>query len=97
MEQKENKALVVNATEAINRTCDAIYREYKEVVEAFNQKVMAACSKKKHTITYKTDNKVTFDDLYYFYTCLGYKIEVEELPQYKEGIEYIIYKIKLMW
>ena len=97
MEQKENKAWVVNAHEAINRTCDAIYREYKVTVDAFNEKIVNACSKKKHSVVYKTDNETTCQDLHYFYNCVGYKVEVEELPQYKDGVEYIIYKLKLIW
>lgn len=97
MEKQENKAWVVNATEAINRTCDAIYREYKVVVDTFNEKIVNACSKKKHSVTYKTDNQTTAKDLHYFYTCLGYKIETEETSDYKDEVEYIIYKLKLMW
>ena len=46
---------------------------------------------------YKTDNETTCQDLHYFYNCVGYKVEVEELPHYKDGVEYIVYKIKLMW
>ncbi len=87
--EQENKPWVVNAHEAINRTCDAIYREYKVTVNA--------CSKKKHSVVYKTDNETTCQDLHYFYNCVGYKVEVEELPQYKDGAEYTIYKLKLMW
>lgn len=96
MEQKD-KAWVVNATEAINRTCDAIYREYKSIIDSFNQHIIDKCSKRKHEIVYKTDNPETSKDLHYFYGCLGYILEVEEVPQYKDGIEYTIYKLKLMW
>lgn len=95
--EQTNKPWVVNATEAINRTCDTIYNEYKVTVDAFNEKIVTACSKKKRSVIYKTDNENTYKDLYYFYTCLGYKIEVEELPQYKDDVEYTIYKLKLMW
>ena len=96
MEQKD-KAWVVNANEAIQRTCDAIYREYKPVVDAFNQQIVNRCSKRKREVIYKTDNELTCRDLHYFYVCLGYKVEIEEEPSYKEGVEYTIYKIKLMW
>ena len=81
----------------MNRTCNAIYEEYKTVIELFNKKLCDACSKKKHGITYRTDNKTTFHDLYYFYTNIGFKVEVDEEPKYKNGIEYTIYKLKLMW
>lgn len=97
MEQQVNKLWVVNATEAINRTCNAIFKEYEFVIREFNDKITETCSKKKHSVIYKTDNQTTSQDLYYFYTCLGYKVEVEETPKYKEGIEYTIYKLKLMW
>ena len=96
MEQKD-KAWVVNANEAIQRTCDAIYREYKATIDAFNEHIVEKCRNRKHEIVYKTDNELTSKDLYYFYICLGYKVEIEEEPSYKEGVEYTIYKIKLMW
>lgn len=96
MEQKD-KAWVVNANEAIQRTCDAIYREYKHVVDAFNQQIVNRCSKRKHEVIYKTDNENTCRDLHYFYLCLGYKVEIEEESSYKEGVEYTIYKLKLIW
>lgn len=95
--EQTNKPWVVNANEAINRTCDTIYNEYKPIVDTFNEKIVTACSKKKRSVIYKTDNETTYQDLHYFYTCLGYKIEVEEIPQYKNGVEYTIYKLKLMW
>ena len=97
MEQQENKPWVVNYPEAVNRTCNTIYEEYKTVIELFNKKLCDACSKKKHEITYRTDNETTFHDLYYFYTNVGFKVEVDEEPKYKNGIEYTIYKLKLMW
>ena len=96
MEQKD-KPWVVNRDEAINRTCSAIYEEYKVTIDAFNQHIIAKCSKRKHEVVYKTDNETTCKDLHYFYMCLGYRIEIEEASAYKEGVEYIIYKLKLMW
>ena len=96
MEEK-NKAWVVNAAEAINRTCDSIYREYKATIDAFNQHIIDKCAKRKHEVVYTTDNETTFKDLGYFYITLGYKVETDEQPKYKDGIEYTIYKIKLMW
>lgn len=96
MEQKD-KPWVVSASEAINRTCDAIYGEYKVIIDIFNEKIVNACSKRKHQIVYKTDNETTHRDLLYFYSCLGYKVDFEEVPQYKNGVEYTIYKLKLMW
>ena len=96
MEQKD-KPWVVNYPEAVNRTCDTIYKEYKAVIELFNKKLCDACSKKKHEITYRTDNETTFHDLHYFYTNLGFRIEIDEEPDYKDGVEYTIYKLKLMW
>ena len=47
MEQKD-KPWVVNYPEAVNRTCNAIYEEYKVLIELFNKKLCDACSKKKH-------------------------------------------------
>ena len=95
--EKENKAWVVNYSEAVNRTCNAIYQEYKVVIDAFNQHIIDKCAKRKHEITYTTDNEVTFRDLAYFYITLGYKVETDEQPKYKDGVEYTAYKIKLMW
>lgn len=95
--KEKDKDWVVNANEAIQRTCDAIYREYKAVVDAFNQQIVNRCSKRKHEVIYKTDNELTCRDLHYFYVCLGYKVEIEEEPSYKEGVEYTVYKLKLMW
>jgi hypothetical protein len=96
MEQKD-KPWVVNYPEAVNRTCDAIYKEYKTLIELFNKKICDACSNKKREISYRTDNETTFHDLYYFYTNIGFKVETDEKPDYKNGIEYTIYKLKLMW
>ena len=95
--KQENKPWVVNYPEAVNRTCKAIYEEYITIIELFNKKLCDACSKKKHEITYRTDNETTFHDLYYFYTNIGFKVEVDEEPKYKNGIEYTIYKLKFMW
>lgn len=97
MEQQGNKVWVVNATEATNKTCNAIFEEYKETIMAFNEHINNACKKRKRSVIYRTDNSETKDDLYYFYICLGYKIEIEEESKYKDGIEYYIYKLKLMW
>ena len=97
MEQQENKPWVINYPEAVNRTCDAIYREYKTVIELFNKKLSDACSKKKHELIYRTDNETTFHDLHYFYTNVGFRIEVDEELDYRDGVEYTIYKLKLMW
>lgn len=97
MEQQKNKPWVVNASEAINRTCNSIYEEYKVVIDLFNNKIIDTCNKRKHSVTYKTDNEVTCKDLHYFYNCLGYKVDIEETPNYKDGVEYTVYKIKLMW
>ena len=97
MEQQENKPWVINYPEAVNRTCDAIYREYKTVIELFNKKLSDACSKKKHELIYRTDNETTFHDLHYFYSNVGFRIEVDEEPDYRDGVEYTIYKLKLMW
>lgn len=96
MEEKD-KVWVVNASEAINRTCNAIFEEYKETITAFNEHIQNACKKRKHNVTYTTDNANSVKDLEYFYTCLGYKIEISNSTKYKDGIEYVIYKIKLMW
>ena len=96
MEQKD-KPGVVNREEAVNRTCNAIYEEYKVVITEFNNKIISKCNEFKHEIVYKTDNPVTAKDLHYFYICLGYNVQVEEIPKYKDGIEYTIYKLKLMW
>ena len=95
--EQENKPWVVNVHEAVNRTCNAIYKEYKTVIELFNKKLSDACSKKKHELTYRTDNETTFHDLYYFYTNIGFRVEVDEEPDYKDGVEYTVYKLKLMW
>lgn len=97
MEQQENKPWVINYPEAVNRTCDAIYKEYKTVIELFNKKISDACSKKKHELVYRTDNETTFHDLHYFYSSVGFRIEVDEEPNYRDGVEYTIYKLKLMW
>lgn len=97
MEQKETRKWVVNATEAINRTCEAIFKQYEDVISLFNEEIVKACSKKKHSVVYKTDNETTSNDLQYFYKCIGYVVEVEEAPKYKDGIEYTIYKLKIMW
>ena len=95
--EQTNKPWVVNATEATNRTCDTIYHEYKDVIATFNEKIINAGSKKKNFVIYKTDNETTSLDLHYFYVCLGYKVELDEIPEYKDGIEYTIYKLKIMW
>ena len=50
MEQKD-KAWVVNANEAINRTCNAIFEEYKETIMAFNEHINNACKKRKHNVS----------------------------------------------
>ena len=97
MEQKEIRKWVVNATEAINRTCDVIFKQYEDVISLFNEEIVKACSKKKHSVVYKTDNEITSNDLQYFYRCIGYVVEVEETPKYKDGIEYTIYKLKIIW
>lgn len=95
--EQTNKPWVVNREEAMNRTCSNIYEEYKLVIEEFNKKIIDKCNERKHEIVYKTDNPVTSKDLHYFYHCLGYRVEVEELPQYKDEVEYTIFKLKLMW
>ena len=96
MEQK-NELWAVNYPEAVNRTCEAIRKEYKAIIDLFNTKIVDACTKLKHEVTYRTDNEKTFNDLHYFYSVLGYKIETDEQPKYKDGVEYTVYKIKLMW
>ena len=74
-----------------------IYEEYKTVIDLFNKKLSDACSKKKHELIYRTDNETTFHDLHYFYVNIGFRVEVDEEPDYKDGVEYTIYTLKLMW
>ena len=59
MEQKD-KPWVVNYPEAVNRTCNAIYEEYKTVIELFNKKLCDACSKKNMRLVIVQITKLHF-------------------------------------
>lgn len=94
MEEEKKHGWVVNQTEARQRTCDAIYKKYSEIIEAFNKHIIDCCKKCKRTVCYTTNNETEARDIHYFYVNMGYLVEVEELETSVKGTDY---KIKLCW
>lgn len=94
MEEEKKHGWVVNQNEARQRTCDAIYKKYSKVIEAFNEHIIDCCKKCKRTIYYTTNDEIEAKDMHYFYANMGYLVEVEELETSIKGTDY---KIKLCW
>lgn len=93
MEKQGEKAWVVNAVEARNRTCDAIYKAHKDIIEEFNNHILLQCSKHKIFVSYTTEDKKLFNDLCYFYLCLGYDVQPEEIDNTIKPV----YSFKIRW
>lgn len=93
MEQQDNKPWVVNVVEAKNRTADTIYRKYKEIIDDFNKNIIEQCDRCRTFLYYTTKNEELAKRLAYFYTILGYHVEMTD----KEEVLEIVYKLKICW
>lgn len=93
MEQEENKPWVINGIEAKNRTANTIYRKYKEIIDDFNKNIIEQCNNCKTFLYYTTKDEKKAKHLAYFYTIVGYNVEMTD----KEEVLETVYKLKIMW